>query len=435
MTPKGSPLLFMVLALTFSACGGGEGDGTSGGNPPPAQTPPGGSTPAPTPGTPPPGMGATPAPTPTPGMSTPPAPPAPMQTPPAPSPTPGTPPAPGTPPGPNMPPAPGTPPTTPPMPPPGGMLVVTKQFTIPGATAGAPHDPAVDSKGMAWWTDQSGSRIGFWNPDTGENKVWSTPTQPCTTHGLIADDQDNIWYTGQGCNKIGKLDRAADRVTDFAAGGNSPHTPVILNGVIWYTLQGSASIGRLDARSPGTAAQTFPVGPGPYGIWISPKTGKLWVALFGTNQIVEVDPANPAQPNRITLPNAASRPRRIAVDDNGHVYYTDYPRQRLGRYDPNPETPAAQRFSEWPTPMGGSPYAITVGPSGDGRIFYGFGARIFVAVFDPAKPDQPQTVVDIQVQGTITNRHMVTDNVRRRIWLGLSGGRQMAYIQLPPASE
>lgn len=321
------------------------------------------------------------------------------------------------------------------MPPPGGMLVVTKQFTIPGATAGAPHDPAVDSKGVAWWTDQSGSRIGFWNPDTGESKVWSTPTQPCTTHGLIPDDQDNIWYTGQGCDKIGKLDRAADRVTDYAAGGNSPHTPVFLDGIIWYTLQGSSSIGRLDTKSPQSAPQTFEVGPGPYGIWMSPKTGKLWVAIFGTNQIVEVDPSNPGQPNRIQLPNAGSRPRRIAVDEKGHVYYTDYPRQRLGRYDPNPETPEAQRFSEWPTPMGGSPYAITVGPKGDDRIYYGFGSRNFVGVFDPAKPDQPQVVVNIQVQGTITNRHMVTDHLRRRIWLGLSGGRQMAYIQLSQASE
>jgi streptogramin lyase len=318
-------------------------------------------------------------------------------------------------------------------PPAAGMLKIDKIFEIPGASAGAPHDPAVDSKGVAWWTDQNGSRIGFWDPATDMSMVWPTPTQPCNTHGLVPDSKDNIWYTGQGCNKLGYLDRATNMITEYPAGGSAPHTPVIVDGIVWYTLQGSAQIGRLDPQAPaGMQVRTFNVGPGPYGIWVAPNK-HLWVALHATNQIVDVDPANPEAMTRITLPNAGSRPRRIAVDRKGHVYYTDDGRQTgfLGRYDPtNPALPMAQRFSEWPTPGGAGPYAITVGPAGDDRLFYGFTRRATIAVFDPKNPMTPQAEVQIPVQ-VAANRHMATDETRRRIWLGLSGARRVAYIQLP----
>jgi hypothetical protein len=52
-------------------------------------------------------------------------------------------------------------------------------------------------------------------------------------------------------------------------------------------------------------------------------------------------------------------------------------------------------------------------------------------VFDPANPMQEQQVIPIPIQGTATNRHMTTDVAKRRVWLGLSGVRSMAYIQLP----
>jgi streptogramin lyase len=79
--------------------------------------------------------------------------------------------------------------------------------------------------------------------------------------------------------------------------------------------------------------------------------------------------------------------------------------------------------------MGAASYAITVGT--DDRIYYGFNARNFIAVFDPANPMQEQQVIPIPIQGTATNRHMTTDVAKRRVWLGLSGVRSMAYIQLP----
>jgi virginiamycin B lyase len=61
----------------------------------------------------------------------------------------------------------------------------------------------------------------------------------------------------------------------------------------------------------------------------------------------------------ITLPNAESRPRRIALTPDDKVWYTDYTRGYLGVYDP-----ATKQFKEWPSPGGpeSEPYGIaTIG--------------------------------------------------------------------------
>jgi len=57
-----------------------------------------------------------------------------------------------------------------------------------------------------------------------------------------------------------------------------------------------------------------------------------------------------------TLPNEATRPRRIAIDNNDVLWYSDYSRGYLGRFDP-----ATGKATEWASPSGpkSQPYAIT----------------------------------------------------------------------------
>jgi virginiamycin B lyase len=56
------------------------------------------------------------------------------------------------------------------------------------------------------------------------------------------------------------------------------------------------------------------------------------------------------------LPNEATRPRRVAIDDNDVLWYSDYSRGYLGRFDPS-----TGKTAEWPSPSGpeSRPYAIT----------------------------------------------------------------------------
>jgi virginiamycin B lyase len=65
------------------------------------------------------------------------------------------------------------------------------------------------------------------------------------------------------------------------------------------------------------------------------------------------------------LPNPQARPRRIAIDANDIVWYTDYRRGYLGRLDPQ-----TKQVKEYPSPGGtdSQPYGITT--TADGAIWY-----------------------------------------------------------------
>jgi virginiamycin B lyase len=56
-----------------------------------------------------------------------------------------------------------------------------------------------------------------------------------------------------------------------------------------------------------------------------------------------------------TLPHAETRPRRIAITSDDVLWYSDYARGYLGRFDP-----ATGKASEWPSPGGpqSQPYGI-----------------------------------------------------------------------------
>ena len=55
--------------------------------------------------------------------------------------------------------------------------------------------------------------------------------------------------------------------------------------------------------------------------------------LFGTNKIARIDPKT-LEMKEYALPDAGSRPRRMAYGADDSIYYTDYPRGMLGRPRP-----------------------------------------------------------------------------------------------------
>ena len=69
----------------------------------------------------------------------------------------------------------------------------------------------------------------------------------------------------------------------------------------------------------------------PYGLVINSKGIPVFVE-FGTNKIATIDPATMAI-KEYALPNAASRPRRLALTPDDVVWYADFSRGYLGRLD------------------------------------------------------------------------------------------------------
>ena len=114
----------------------------------------------------------------------------------------------------------------------------------------------------------------------------------------------------------------------------------------------------------------------PYGILVSAK-GVPTLCLFGTNKLATIDPTT-MEVKEYALPNAASRPRRIAITGD-EVWYADFSRGFLGRLNL-----ATGEHKEWQSPSGpnSQPYGIVFAK---GAIWYNelFAKPNTIVRFDP----------------------------------------------------
>lgn len=302
-----------------------------------------------------------------------------------------------------------------------GAPPVIEEFTLPRPNV-FPHDPAVGRDGIVWYTDQANSFIGRLDPGTGAVTDYATPTPRSGPHGITVAPDGAIWYTANRVGKLGRLDPATGKITEYAIDGRDPHTLVFNKGLVWFTVQGGNQYGNLDPATGQSHIWNVKTPHAlPYGI-VPTAGGDLWVALFGTNRIAHVVGASGVM-HEIELPNAATRPRRLAVGGDGKVWYTDYARGYLGMVDPS-GGPAMREFAS-PGGARSGPYGIAIGT--DGRIWYCESGTGTMVAFDP-KTEKMETVA-IPTPGAIV-RHMVTDSSRATLWLALSGTGRLGRIRL-----
>jgi virginiamycin B lyase len=189
---------------------------------------------------------------------------------------------------------------------------------------------------------------------------------------MVLDDKDNIWFTAQQSNFVGKLETSTGNVR-----------------LIQLPVE--------NAR--------------PYGMLVD-DSGMPWFNQFGTNRIGQIEP-NTMEVRSYTLPNPDARDRRIARTSDGFIWYTDYARGYLGRLDPK-----TGDVKEWTAPSmdRSEPYALTADDKG--RLWFvetGVRPNRFVG-FDP-KTEKMFSITDVPSSGGSV-RHMVFDPKTRSIWFG-----------------
>ena len=146
--------------------------------------------------------------------------------------------------------------------------------------------------------------------------------------------------------------------------GEDPHTAVFdSTGILWFTLQVANMVGRLDPHTGKIDLKKVQTPDShPYGIAINSRDVPVFCE-FGTNKMASINPKSMGITD-YNLPQGA-RPRRMAIDANDAVYFTDYQDGNLGRLDLS--TGAVKM---WPSPggSGSAPYGITITP--DGMVWY-----------------------------------------------------------------
>ncbi len=299
-----------------------------------------------------------------------------------------------------------------------------KEYDVPTPKS-RPHDPAYAPDGALWYTGQLANKLGRLDPKTGEIKEYPLKTPDSGPHGLTVDKDGNVWFTAAFKGYVGKLDPKTGNVTEYPMpepAAKDPHTPVFDQaGILWFTVQNSNFVGRLDPKSGDIKLKKVPTEHAvPYGIVITPKGIPIFCE-FGTNKLASIDPKT-MDVHEYTLPDGA-RPRRLAVAQDGTIYYSDYARGYLGHLDP-----ATGKVEEWASPGGptSKPYGIAI-PK-DGIVWYsesGVQPNTLVR-FDP-KSKQFSTKPIPSGGGVVRNMVATPDG---RLYLACSGVNKVAVVDL-----
>ena len=304
----------------------------------------------------------------------------------------------------------------------GELKVNIKEWDVP--TRGAhPHDPAVGLDGALWFTEQMQNKIGRLDPASGAFKEFSLKVDNSGPHGLVADSGGDIWFTGNFAHYIGKLDPQTGEVKEYKMPdkkAEDPHSLVFdSDGILWFTVQVGNFVGRLDPRSGKVELKPVPTGNAhPYGIQVNSQ-GVPFFCEFFTNKLASIDPKTLAI-REYPLPEGV-RPRRMAIDAEDRVYFTDFERGHLGRLDPK-----TGDTKMWNSPGGptSNPYGITITP--DGMVWYSeSGVKPNTMIrFDPKAEAMARTEIP-SGGGTVRNMAATADG---RVYIACSGVNKVGVV-------
>ncbi len=296
-----------------------------------------------------------------------------------------------------------------------------------------PRDPFAENANSVWFVGQRTGYLANLQADTGKISKFDLK-QGSGPHNLIVGSDGMVWYAGNKHALIGRYDPETDAVEEIPMpdpAARDPHTLVFDAGEenIWFTLQGANMVGRLNIASRKVdliASKTQRSRP--YGIKMA-GDGSVWVVLFGTNKLAHID-AETLALTEITLPRKEARPRRLEIGDDGAVWYVDYAKGMLGRYDPETD-----KFKEWAMPQGEGARPYGTAMDSDGRIWIaasGVKPNIFMG-FNPK--DEKFFALTPVPSGGGTIRHMHYHEPSGAVWFGTDTNYVGRAIVQPQQSQ
>lgn len=190
-----------------------------------------------------------------------------------------------------------------------------------------------------------------------------------STENVTKGPDGNVWYTGYGSHKIGRV-TPAGVVTEFAlpAGVNWPFGIAAgSDGRIWFTLtpvSASARFARINVDGTGYTEFTTPTpGSGVRSITSGPD-GNLWITEQIAGKILQVNPNTGAMKEFNTKTRNYAEPWGITAGPDGALWYTMTSPNKIGRM-----TTSGRVTGEYLIPTANSlPLGITGGA--DGAVWF-----------------------------------------------------------------
>jgi virginiamycin B lyase len=188
---------------------------------------------------------------------------------------------------------------------------------------GQGHTPTVDAAQNVWFTAVIGNRIGRWDRQTAQIRLWAPPTADSWPYGIVVDRQNNVWFAESSKCKVAKFNPATEQFTEYAA-RTQPCTlaRVALDskGMVWYGVTSAARLGRLDPATGSITEFDMPRPLSePYDVWPDGEDN-IWTNDGGTEgALVRFDQRSRSF---TYYPNPhVSRVSKIEVTREGAVWY------------------------------------------------------------------------------------------------------------------
>jgi virginiamycin B lyase len=232
--------------------------------------------------------------------------------------------------------------------------VAIQTYALPSA-GGYPHDVAVGSDGIVWYTAQPTGQLGRLDPATG--KVDLIPLgKGAAPHGVVIGPDGAPWITEGGTNAIVRVDPQTREVKRWALPESRGYANLNTltfdkRGRVWFTGQ-SGVYGRLDPKSGAMDVWDAPRGRGPYGIACTPE-GAVYFASLAGSYIARVDLDSGAA-TVIEPPTKGQGARRVWSDSKGRIWVSEWNAGNVSRYDP-----ATGGWKTWKLP-GPEPHVYAV---------------------------------------------------------------------------
>lgn len=206
---------------------------------------------------------------------------------------------------------------------------------------------AVDKNGFLWFTEPNSDAIGEYDPQSGSWNQWPLK-KGAIPYDLVFDRQGNLWFTEYGTNSIGFLNTQTRTLVDNSTPtpNSTPYGIVMApDGTLWFT-ENEDGLGQIGSFTPTTSGKITinehkVVAQRPHLI-TTDKAGNIWYS-DGFSGFIGVFNPRTGTSNQFLVYSGTCTPTSctgthisgIAVDTQGHIWFTDSLSQRVGYLIPS----------------------------------------------------------------------------------------------------
>ncbi|MBI5048378.1 MAG: hypothetical protein HZB54_05485 [Deltaproteobacteria bacterium] len=173
----------------------------------------------------------------------------------------------------------------------------------------------------------------------GRVKEYAIPTQSSNPVDIAIDASDNIWFTEQNSNKIGKFIQSAQKFEEFEIPykGSPVGIAIDANSIIWVAMSIDNSIISFSPLEKKFKRYKVPTSDAaPYDITVG-SDAAVWFTERDGNKIGRLNTKN-GLIKEYPIPTAGSQLSGIAQDKEGIIWFIESGGNKLGSLDPDKDS-------------------------------------------------------------------------------------------------